>query len=138
MSLTPHRSSLILLAHLPIPGFNTVVLARYLAFQPSAALILATVYQAYYIALEPIGGVSLSPSILPTRARCNSPQLYSPFSRFKPAALPSADGPISSPTCLGHLSCISLRPTSGLSPRHGSHTATLLALATPPPLFHSG
>jgi cobalamin synthase len=75
MSLTPHRSSLILLAHLPIPGFNTVVLARYLAFQPSAALILATVYQAYYIALEPIGGVSLSPSILPTRARCNSPQL---------------------------------------------------------------
>ncbi|GFZ50699.1 hypothetical protein JCM24511_08457 [Saitozyma sp. JCM 24511] len=54
-------SSLILLAHLPIPGFNTVVLARNLAFQPSAALILATVYQAYYIALEPIGGLAYLP-----------------------------------------------------------------------------
>jgi hypothetical protein len=45
------------MAHVTIPGTNTVVLAKYLAFQPSLGLLVAVVFQAYYLLLEPIGGV---------------------------------------------------------------------------------
>jgi hypothetical protein len=53
------RSSLVLLSNFPWPKSLTYVFARGLAYQPSVALVVVTLYQLYYVALDPIAGVSL-------------------------------------------------------------------------------
>jgi len=52
------RSTLVLLSHFPLSDSPTWVIARGLAYQPSVALVIMTLYQLYYIALDPFLGVS--------------------------------------------------------------------------------
>lgn len=52
------RSSLVLLSHLSWPKSLTWVLARGMAYQPSVALVISVLYQLYYMALDPVLGVS--------------------------------------------------------------------------------
>jgi len=55
------RSTLILAAHVHLPGAKAITLFPGFAFQPSLALLLAVGYQIYYLLLEPLGGVRPPP-----------------------------------------------------------------------------
>ena len=66
------RSTLVLLSHFPLSDSPTWVLARGLAYQPSVALVIMTLYQLYYIALDPFFGVSdavIAPSSIASASR---------------------------------------------------------------------
>ncbi|KLT40354.1 DUF962-domain-containing protein [Cutaneotrichosporon oleaginosum] len=54
-------SSLIMLAHINIPGFTYIDLGEYLTFRPNVALILALVFQIYYITLNEVVGATYLP-----------------------------------------------------------------------------
>lgn len=53
------RSTLILMAHLPLPGTKAITFFPGCAFQPNLSLFFIAAYQIYYLLLEPIGGVRL-------------------------------------------------------------------------------
>ncbi|ODO07546.1 endoplasmic reticulum protein [Cryptococcus wingfieldii CBS 7118] len=52
---------LIVAAHVALPGAKVYLLADYFAFQLNLALAFITSYNAYYILLDPIGGVTYLP-----------------------------------------------------------------------------
>ncbi|WVQ97235.1 hypothetical protein IAU59_004345 [Kwoniella sp. CBS 9459] len=54
-------SWLLIAAHLPVPGTKAITLAPGLAVQPSLALGHIVAYVGYYIALEPLGGLTYLP-----------------------------------------------------------------------------
>jgi hypothetical protein len=51
---------MIILGQYYFPGFRNVDLAPGLSYRPSAGMVLAFVFQAYYIVLDDFIGVSLS------------------------------------------------------------------------------
>ncbi|ODO12029.1 hypothetical protein I350_00813 [Cryptococcus amylolentus CBS 6273] len=60
-NISPSRTWLIVAAHVTLPGAKVYLFADYFAFQLNLALAFITSYNAYYILLDPIGGVTYLP-----------------------------------------------------------------------------
>ncbi|KAK4684845.1 2-hydroxy fatty acid dioxygenase, partial [Tremellales sp. Uapishka_1] len=78
-------SWLIILSHVAVPSFKAVTpLAPGLAVQPTLALAWIIVYEAYYIMLEPFGGITYLPTAmvmyLTATYLATSPPEWLPFS----------------------------------------------------------
>ncbi|OCF42486.1 endoplasmic reticulum protein [Kwoniella heveanensis CBS 569] len=76
-------SWLLIAAHVPVPGTRAITLAPGLAVQPSLALGWIVAYLTYYIALEPLGGLTYLPfgalSYLTATYLATSPPAWLPF-----------------------------------------------------------
>ncbi|WWC58544.1 uncharacterized protein I303_101087 [Kwoniella dejecticola CBS 10117] len=86
-------SWLLIIAHLPIPGTSPHILSTGLAFQPSLALGWIVAYLGYYVALEPVGGLTYLPiatlMYLTSTYLAVSPPTWLPFTdRSNPSAQP--------------------------------------------------
>ncbi|WWC66437.1 uncharacterized protein I206_100339 [Kwoniella pini CBS 10737] len=88
-------SWLLIAAHLPIPGTSPTILGNGLALQPSLALGWIIAYLGYYVALEPVGGLTYLPvgilMYLTSTYLAVSPPTWLPFTdRLNPSAQPFA------------------------------------------------
>ncbi|WRT64071.1 uncharacterized protein IL334_000999 [Kwoniella shivajii] len=86
-------SWLLIAAHITLPGTKPTILSTGLAYQPSLALGWIVAYLAYYIILEPVGGLTYLPfgllSYLTSTYLAVSPPSWIPFTDpSKPSAQP--------------------------------------------------